>query len=409
MQPHLDDVIALAGRLGRERFAVRAAASDRDATFPFENYADLREHGFLALCVPEHYGGMGAGYREYSLVAAEIGRHCGATALTFNMHSSSTLWSGPLCDDLQLPPPERDAHEARRAAMYADIVEHGTLYAQPFSEPGSKMAAGAGSWDTVATPVEGGWRLNGRKHFASLSGAADVYTVTATEVPPGAPDGTFADTVFLGVRADSPGFTITGTWDPLGMRATVSRTLELVDVFVPFERQVLPRGTYAQMARRWPCMFLTLCPTYVGIAQAAFDFTVAYLRGEIEGTKGPPRRRSATKQLAVAEMRLRLDQVWSMFRRTIDEAAVDPPKDARLRALSTQYTVMEGCNDICRLAIRTCGGGAIARTYPLERYYRDSRCGSLMLPWTAEICLERLGRESLYEPGERDEPAGDRP
>ena len=39
----------------------------------------------------------------------------------------------------------------------------------------------------------------------------------------------------------------------------------------------------------------------------------------------------------------------------------------------------------------------------LERIYRDSRCGSLMLPWTAEICLDRLGRESLYEPGERDE------
>jgi hypothetical protein len=32
----------------------------------------------------------------------------------------------------------------------------------------------------------------------------------------------------------------------------------------------------------------------------------------------------------------------------------------------------------------------------LERIYRDSRCGSLMLPWTAEICLDRLGRESLY-------------
>jgi hypothetical protein len=40
----------------------------------------------------------------------------------------------------------------------------------------------------------------------------------------------------------------------------------------------------------------------------------------------------------------------------------------------------------------------------LERMYRDSRCGSLMLPWTAEICLERLGKESLYLQGEKDEP-----
>ena len=76
-----------------------------------------------------------------------------------------------------------------------------------------------------------------------------------------------------------------------------------------------------------------------------------------------------------------------------------------MRAFSTQFSVMELANDICRLAIRTCGGGSIAKTFPLERYYRDSRCGSLMLPWTAEICLERLGRESLYEPGERDTPS----
>ena len=60
-------------------------------------------------------------------------------------------------------------------------------------------------------------------------------------------------------------------------------------------------------------------------------------------------------------------------------------------------------NDIARLAIRTCGGQSMLKSLPLERIYRDSRCGSLMLPWTAEICLDRLGREALYEPGEKDE------
>ena len=50
--------------------------------------------------------------------------------------------------------------------------------------------------------------------------------------------------------------------------------------------------------------------------------------------------------------------------------------------------------------MRTCGGQAMLRALPLERIYRDSRCGSLMLPWTAELCLDRLGRAALYEPGE---------
>jgi hypothetical protein len=36
------------------------------------------------------------------------------------------------------------------------------------------------------------------------------------------------------------------------------------------------------------------------------------------------------------------------------------------------------------------------RHLPLERMYRDARLGSLMLPWSAEICLERLGQAHLY-------------
>jgi hypothetical protein len=40
---------------------------------------------------------------------------------------------------------------------------------------------------------------------------------------------------------------------------------------------------------------------------------------------------------------------------------------------------------------------------PLERIYRDSRCGALMLPWAAELVLDCMGRETWYEAGERDE------
>ncbi len=41
----------------------------------------------------------------------------------------------------------------------------------------------------------------------------------------------------------------------------------------------------------------------------------------------------------------------------------------------------------------SCGGQAMLKSLALERIYRDSRCGSLMLPWTAEICMDRIGRE----------------
>jgi alkylation response protein AidB-like acyl-CoA dehydrogenase len=207
----------------------------------------------------------------------------------------------------------------------------------------------------------------------------------------------------LAVPADAAGAEVFGTWDPLGMRGTVSRSLRFRDVFVPEDHLMMPRGTYYRAAVAWPHMFLTLCPTYLGIARAAFEFTVGYLRGEVEGAPRPALRRSPTKQLAVAEMRVKLEQAAALLERAIGEARVNPGKAARLRAYAAQHTVMEHANDICRLAIRTCGGRSMLRSLPLERLYRDSRCGSLMLPWTAEICLERLGRESLYEASERDE------
>jgi alkylation response protein AidB-like acyl-CoA dehydrogenase len=393
------EVLDLAARLGRERFAPRAARYDRDAAFPFENYAEMREAGLLALCVPERYGGGGADLLTYCLVAAEIGRHCGATALTYNMHVCSTLWTGALADDLTMSAEQRAEHERYRKLHFARIVEQGKLYAQPFSE-GSAAAAGKAPFGTLARKVEGGWLVNGKKIFASLSGAADYYGTLCTEDKP---DASMRDTLYLAIPADAAGFSIVGDWDPLGMRGTVSRTLIMDDVFVPDEAQLMPRGVYFQAASRWPHMFVTLSPTYMGIAQAAYDFTVRYLRGEAPDTPPVKRRMYPTKQIAVAEMHIKLEQTRALFLRILSDAKVDPSKGERLRCYAAQYTIMENANELCRLAIRTCGGQSMLRTLPLERMYRDSRCGSLMLPWTAELCLDRIGREALYEPGESDD------
>lgn len=74
-----------------------------------------------------------------------------------------------------------------------------------------------------------------------------------------------------------------------------------------------------------------------------------------------------------------------------------------MRLYAAHYTIMENAQAMAAMAIRTCGGQSMLKSLPLERLYRDARCGSLMLPWTAELCLDRLGRECLYEAGERDE------
>jgi alkylation response protein AidB-like acyl-CoA dehydrogenase len=394
-----EELIALVNRLGREKFGPRAEKYDREASFPFENYDDMKAAGLLALCVPKSHGGRGADFETYCLVAAEMGRWCGATALTFNMHACSALWTGPLADDLDMTPAERAELETLRAEHYRRVLQEGAIYAQPFSE-GSAAAAGKAPFGTLAAKVEGGWLINGKKIFASLSGAADYYGVLCTEDKP---ERSMRDTLYIAVPKNAPGLAIVGDWDPLGMRGTVSRTLVMKDVFVPDNAQLMPRGLYFKAAGAWPHMFMTLSPTYMGIAQAAYDFTVQYLRGEVPGQPPVKRRMYPTKQIAVAEMFIKLQQTRALFERTIAEAKVNPSKQERLRCYATQYTIMENANDLCRLAIRTCGGQSMLKSLPLERLYRDSRCGSLMLPWTAELCLDRLGRETLYEPGENDD------
>src|SRR5947208_6987749 len=117
------ELIARARHLARERFAARADRHDRDAAFPFEDYADLRAEGFLGLCVPERYGGLGADYETYCLVSDQLAQGNASTALTFNMHCLTMLMMGPIADNMAMPPGQRERHEAFRAAKYREVVE----------------------------------------------------------------------------------------------------------------------------------------------------------------------------------------------------------------------------------------------------------------------------------------------
>src|SRR5258707_10235061 len=136
-------LIGKARRFGRRVLAPRAAQHDRDATFPIENFRDMHGEGLLAICIPQSSGGLGADFQTYSLAAAELGRYCGATALSWNMHVCSTLWTGALADDLAMSAEDRAAHNARRQAHYRRIVEQGAIYSQPFSEGGAAAAGAA--------------------------------------------------------------------------------------------------------------------------------------------------------------------------------------------------------------------------------------------------------------------------
>ena len=83
-------------------FATRAAAHDRDASHPGENYGRLREEGFLALTVSKEWGGSGASFLDHTLAYEVLGQGCPSTALAFNgPRSGRVMTYSP--SDLYLP------------------------------------------------------------------------------------------------------------------------------------------------------------------------------------------------------------------------------------------------------------------------------------------------------------------
>lgn len=404
IRPEVLAVLTRINELGRERFAPRAKGIDDEASFPVENYKDLAAEGFLTLTVPTEFGGHGFSLGEYAMVGAEIGKYCGATALTFNMHNSSMMWSRFMYELPNLTDEDRAAFAPLRERQFRRAVKGQGIYSQPISEAGQNWTSKPAQ--TACRKVDGGWRINGFKKFASLAGYCDYYSIVCTEHFEGI-EPRHEDTMIFVVHKDAPGLSVTGSWDPLGMRGTNSRDLVLKDVFVTEDDLMMPRGIFIKTLPHWPHMMATLSPTYMGVAQGAFDFTVAYLRGEVPGQPAADRRMFGTKRITVGKMYTQLAAMRALWWQAFMEAQGFPTKAQVLRMYAAQYNVMEGVQEIAALAIRTCGGQSMLKTLPLERMYRDSRCGALMLPYTSEIMEDYLSVLTLYDTDELDKAPGD--
>jgi alkylation response protein AidB-like acyl-CoA dehydrogenase len=396
------ELITRARRLALERFAPRAAAHDRDATFPFDDYADLRAEGFLGLCVPQRFGGLGASYETYCLVAEQLAQGNASTSLTFNMHCLTMLMMGELADAMPMADVTRKRHDELRAARYREVVEGGAFYGQPHSEPveqgqtDTRLSMGGRRFGTTARKVDGGYVVSGRKFFVSLAGSAPYFATPAIRL---GDEPWIERTLYLQVPKDARGVSFPGEWDPMGMRATVSRDMMLQDVFVPDAGEILPPGLFGAMYNAFPQLSpLTFCATFLGLMQAAWDGALAYLRGDMPGSPGL-HTDAAAKGPAVAELLFTLEATRALYYRAISEARVGAPLEAVQRARAACVTVHRAAVTLTQEALRVCGGRGLLKRYPIERYARDARAGALMRPWTQEIATQQAWEAALGGPG----------
>lgn len=373
------DALGAARRLA-PRLAARATAYDRDGAFPVDDFADLRESGLFGLMVPAALGGIGAGFAEYAAVASELARGNGATALVFNMHASVTGALGALTDETAQALGVPDEALVARDRLLADAAG-GAWYAVAMSEreAGSRLSR----LTTTYEPVDGGYHLKGAKTFCSGAGHADAYLVAARSA-----DDQSLVSQFL-VPATADGLHVEPTWDALGMRATASHDLHL-DVWVPADR--LLGGVeglalaVAQLMPHW--LVASYAAVYAGVARAAIDAAVEHLTARGLADLPAVRARIGRADAAVAAAQL----VVTEAARRVDEA----PGDLETNRWVWRAKLLAGTTaaEVAASMVEAAGTSATRRGHPLERLYRDARCGSLH-PATSDVCADWLGVAAL--------------
>ncbi len=389
-------LVALAEEHG-EAFRARADRHDREASFPVENVQALVKSGAMGAFVPEDLGGLGLeSIHDWAVGMERLGRADASTAIAFNMHLAASrvvaqIWRGA-----------RGAGDAERSAgLLKAVAAGGLVLCASATEAGTDFLRP----HTTARREAEGWRLDGRKLFATLSPAAQLYLVNVrVEDEAGDAIG------FAFIPAGTPGLEPQDDWDALGMRASGSQSIVLRDCRVP-QGSVQIAGEWG----RWsPALLmgrtlanLTLLGVFLGIAERARALAVAGALSQSKPKYGGSLAGAAGVQHLLGEIDIDLAAARAVLgetTRSLDAFLASPPGAApsleaaheRMRDYQcAKWVVNQNAIAIVSRAMDVCGGGAYTSAHELSRLYRDVRAGPFMQPFSPTEAREYVGRVAL--------------
>jgi len=383
--------IAVARKVAVE-FDRVGALHDRDNTFPDELVPIFKESGLAGLNVPKRFGGQGADLLVTAQCVQELAKGDPACALTFNMHLGVIgffrgMWS-----------------EEDQQRYFPGVAEKGDLFDGAYSEA---RAGVIGIADTVAIPVEGGYKVNGKKTWGTLALAADYHTfnVTITDADGSVPE----DPVERGAReamlvcpANANGVRVDKTWDAMGMRATGTETVVFEDLFVP-EQDLVAREFRGPLFANLEWQTLSFASVYYGLAGRAYEEAKSALikksTGPVLGASDVRIRDIGWVQRDLGELRVRNETtaatIESTARALLDGKDADWHPLLRLGLLEVPKVVAtENAQSVVADAMRLLGGNTYRRGHVLERLYRDARSGPFH-PLTTDQTYEHVGKFEL--------------
>ncbi|MBC9878894.1 acyl-CoA/acyl-ACP dehydrogenase [Bradyrhizobium sp. INPA01-394B] len=364
--PHSEpDYIARAEALA-EGFAARAAEHDRAASFPFENFRELSEAGLLSLTVPAAFGGAGAGARYATRVLGIVGKACSSTALVLSMHYINHF--------VMARSPSWPVRLSRKLAQ--ETVEGLALINALRVEPELGSPARGGLPATIARRTETGWRLSGHKIYSTGSPILKWYLVWARTDEAEPRVGQFL------VPAGLPGTRIVETWDHHGLRASGSHDVIFDDVVIPLDAEIdvrKPADWRAPDVAQATVHALFVAAIYDGIARAARDWLVTFLKTRVPGSLGAPLATLPRAQEILGGIEARL----AINARLIDSFSSDFDDGLQLSAIESniiKLTVTNNAIAAVEEALSLTSNHGLSRKNPLERHYRDVLCGRVHTP-----------------------------
>jgi len=344
---------------------------DAKSRFPREAFDALAAAGWLALTIPEAYGGQGQGVRLACAALDEIALHCASTAMIYLMH---------LCGSACFV-----AHPEGHEDTLRQIAAGRCLTTLAWSEKGSRSHF----WAPVseASLADGHVVLNASKSWVTAAGEADLFVVS-TRLPESA--GT-AGVMLYAVAREDAGIGVSGAWDALGLRGNDSAPMTLDNCRIPRERALCEEGQgFPRMMEILPWFNLGNSAISVGLAEAATGATAGHLSGARLEHLDSRLAELPTLRARLATMRIETDRARAHLASALDALESGAP-NTMLLVLESKAAAAGTAAQVTDLAMQACGGAAFSKHLGLERNFRDARAAAVMAP-TSDVLLDFIGR-----------------
>ena len=318
--------------------------------------AKFVELGLMGIELPEEFGGAGGSLMMVAIAVEELSKVDASAAIQVDVQN--TLVNYPLY---------RYGNAEQRARILPRMTA-GTIGAYALSEPGS--GSDAFGLATRAEKVEGGWSLNGSKAWITNGGEADVFVVFANTRPDMGYKGI---TAFI-VERGAAGFSVGKKEHKLGICASSTTSLHFENTFVSDANVLGDVGVGYKIAiETLNEGRIGIGAQMIGVAQGAMTAAVAHLKERKQFGKALADFQGIQFQVAQAATELEAARLMVYNAARLKDAGQDIAREGAMAKLYSSQ-MAERVTSLC---VELFGGYGYTREYPVEKFYRDAKIGTI--------------------------------